>query len=477
MGNKILIVSDSEKVILKLKAVSEFLGKEVDIANSVNLATSALNDNTNISLCLIALIDPEIERNIIKLIHSRNRDFPAYLVRTDEMGVTSPPPPGLEVINFPQDHNKMLHIMGLSHGKLSAASIPESTRVRLTGESPEIKRVRELIDHVSASDANVLLLGESGTGKEVVARSVHALSARANKPFIAVNCAAIPADLLESELFGYEKGAFTGASSSRPGRFELAEGGTLFLDEIGDMPLPMQVKLLRVIQERSFERVGGTKSINCDVRIVAATHQNLEKCVELGQFRLDLFYRLNVFPIDIPPLRKRIVDIPILLREFAEKARVELSHARPIEFDDAACAAICDNQLPGNVRELQNLVERLAILHPEEVISLNKLPERYQGIRSIPDAGVENRLTTLPQVRPEADLLSGKFDLKEYLTQLEKDLIYQALDNTNWVVTQAAESLCLRRTTLIQKIRRLNIENRAKPDLHADMQADIRVSA
>lgn len=233
--------------------------------------------------------------------------------------------------------------------------------------------------------------------------------------------------------------------------------------------MPMQVKLLRVIQERSFERVGGTKSIECNVRLIAATHQNLEKCIEQGKFRMDLFYRLNVFPIDIPPLRKRIGDIPVLLRDFSEKARRDLGHVEPIQFDESAISALCDHSLPGNVRELQNLVERLAILHGEELITRDKLPERYQGIHEIPDISLEAMPAAGPETKLESELLSGKFDLKDYLTNLEKNLIYQALNNTNWVVTQAAESLCLRRTTLIQKIRRLNIENKEKQSISMGM--------
>jgi sigma-54 specific flagellar transcriptional regulator A len=465
MDNKILIVSDSHEVIVKLKTVAEFLDREVVIKNSVEEAANPLAESQNFSSCLVSMTCSDSEMQLARLHLRQGSNIPIFLIRSDDRPGSAPPPPGIEIIRLQQDHKKMLQIMGLNSAPQSSVEFPEASRVRLTGESPEIIRVRELIEHVSATDANVLLLGESGTGKEVVARSVHSLSSRAKKPFIAVNCAAIPAELLESELFGYEKGAFTGATTTRPGRFELAEGGTLFLDEIGDMPLPMQVKLLRVIQEKSFERVGGSKSFNSNVRIVAATHQNLEKSVEEGKFRLDLFYRLNVFPIDIPPLRKRIADIPALLHEFAEKARIGLNHEFAIEFDESATALLCDHSLPGNVRELQNLVERMAILYPEQLITAGKLPERYQGIQPVSESSQEATAVPFSRANLEAELFSGKFDLKEYLTTVEKNLIYQALDHTDWVVTQAADSLCLRRTTLIQKIRRLKIENRDKPDL------------
>ncbi len=469
MGKKILIISNQEDIVLKIKAVSEFLGKDVEVAPSIDRAKEVAQENHSIGLCLISHSEAHTEESIAIYFQTYCLNVPVYLVRTDNCQQPVPTSLGIECLRFPTDHNRILQIMAMSEGSSEHMQISDETRVKLTGDSPEISRVRDLVNHVSNTDANVLLLGESGTGKEVVARSVHALSCRRNKPFIAVNCAAIPADLLESELFGYEKGAFTGASTTRQGRFELAEGGTLFLDEIGDMPLPMQVKLLRVIQERSFERVGGTKSMECNVRIIAATHQNLERCIEQGKFRMDLFYRLNVFPIDIPPLRKRIGDIPILLREFSEKARRDLGHVEAIRFDDSAIMALCDHTLPGNVRELQNLVERLAILHGEELITKDKLPERYQGIHQLPDTSFDGLAENLTDSKLESELLSGKFDLKDYLTTLEKNLIYQALNNTNWVVTQAAESLCLRRTTLIQKIRRLNIENKEKQSISLGM--------
>lgn len=469
MGKKILIVSNNNEITLKIKAVSEFLGKDVAITEDVESAKSIALEDHSIGLCLISHSESKTEEEFVTFFQSYYSRIPVYLVRTDHSPCIDYSINGIETLRFPTDHNRILQVMGMAEVGVSSQAMPAETRVKLTGASPEISRVRELVNHVSNTDANVLLLGESGTGKEVVARSVHALSSRSTKPFIAVNCAAIPADLLESELFGYEKGAFTGATTTRRGRFELAEGGTLFLDEIGDMPLPMQVKLLRVIQERCFERVGGTKSMNCDVRLIAATHQNLERCIEQGKFRMDLFYRLNVFPIDIPPLRKRIGDIPQLLGEFADKAQLDLGHREAIQFDEQVTMALCDHPLPGNVRELQNLVERLAILYPEELITLDKLPERYQGIHSIPDTNFEPIPAAVTDSKMESELLSGKFDLKDYLTTLEKNLIYQALNNTNWVVTQAAESLCLRRTTLIQKIRRLNIQNKDKQNLSLGM--------
>lgn len=246
----------------------------------------------------------------------------------------------------------------------------------LIGQSPGMKKVRKLIQQVASSNANVLILGESGTGKEVVAHCVHQLSKRQGNAYVPVNCGAIPADLLESELFGHEKGAFTGAINARQGRFELAQSGTLFLDEIGDMPLAMQVKILRILQEKMFERVGGNKSITADVRILAATHRNLEDRVSDGSFREDLFYRLNVFPIEIPPLKDRVSDLPLLI-QFLNRAIIE-ERDEQVNFSQQAMASIFSHAWPGNIRELGNLVERLAIMFGSETIQYNDLPEKYQ---------------------------------------------------------------------------------------------------
>jgi sigma-54 specific flagellar transcriptional regulator A len=315
----------------------------------------------------------------------------------------------------------------------------------LIGESPQIQGVRKLIEQVAPTEANVLILGESGTGKEIIARNVHYMSSRRDMPFVPVNCGAIPDELLESELFGHEKGAFTGAIVARKGRFELAEGGTLFLDEIGDMPLQMQVKLLRVLQERSFERVGGNKTIKCDVRIVTATHRNLDKMIDEERFREDLYYRLNVFPIDSPALRHRQKDIPLLLQEFTSRLRE--SGNESVKFTQAALQSLCEYQWPGNVRELSNLVERLTILYPNKVIDVFDLPVKYQ-CGEIP--------TTQSEITEAALPLEG-VNLKEYLSELEINLIKQALEQQGWVIARAAVQLGMRRTTLVEKMRKYNI--------------------
>lgn len=347
----------------------------------------------------------------------------------------------------------------------------------LIGQSAVMREVREQIVQVAPSNANVLILGESGTGKEVVARGIHDSSQRAQGPFVPVNCGAIPAELLESELFGHEKGAFTGAVGVRKGRFELASGGTLFLDEIGDMPLPMQVKLLRVLQEREFERVGGTKTLQADVRIIAATHQGLEKLISEGKFREDLYYRLNVFPIETPALREREGDVPLLIAELAERARQK--EGVELRFTEAALGSLAAHRWAGNVRELSNLIERLGITHHGRVVDVSDLPSKYR------DENAQPYTPKYPDEMHERDALNAMFaedeavldevlyadgsgfspprlpedgvDLRTLLGDLEVDLIRQALEQQEWVVARAAELLGMRRTTLVEKMRKYQL--------------------
>ena len=327
----------------------------------------------------------------------------------------------------------------------------------LVGTSREIQRVREMMAQVADKDVTVLILGESGTGKEVVARNLHYNSHRRNGPFVPVNCGAIPRELLESELFGHEKGAFTGAITTRAGRFEMAFGGTLFLDEIGDMPLDMQVKILRVLQERSFERVGSNKTIQTDVRIIAATHKDLETMISEGKFREDLYYRLNVFPIEMPPLRERVEDIPLLLNELI--TRLENEKRGSIRFNSAAIMSLCRHEWAGNVRELANLVERMAILHPYGVVGVQDLPKKFRHVEEsdedfmLPAASAGGGVT-VASIDHTALLPVNGIDLKEYLTTLERSLIQQALDDAGGVVARAAEKLKTRRTTLVEKMRK-----------------------
>ncbi len=313
----------------------------------------------------------------------------------------------------------------------------------LIGHSDSMKQILELIEKVADSDSTVLIFGESGTGKELVARAIHYRSNRMDKPLVPINCAAIPGDLLESELFGYEKGAFTGAHKTKVGRFELASGGTLFLDEVGEMSPQLQVKLLRVLQERSFERLGGVKSIKVDVRIIAATNRDLESSIEEGKFREDLYYRLSVIPIQIPPLRDRREDIPLLAEHFLENFNRQ--KGRDVQgISPRAMEALVQYSWPGNVRELENLMERMVVLKRAGIIDLEDLPEKVRGTGSQDDLG---RI-----LLPESGI-----HLDAAVHKLEKELILQALKRTGGVKKEAARLLGMKRTTLIQKMKRNNI--------------------
>lgn len=314
---------------------------------------------------------------------------------------------------------------------------------QIIGQSPEIKSVLSLVERVADSDSTVLVTGESGTGKELIARAIHYNSPRAQNPFVAINCGAIPAELLESELFGHVKGAFTGAISNRVGRFEMANGGTIFLDEIGDLEPSLQVKLLRVLQERSMEPVGGTKSIQVNVRVIAATNKDLEQNVQNGLFREDLFYRLNVIPINVPALRDRKTDIPLLLGHFVTAFNKNKSRGL-LGFSEEAMDSLCNYPWPGNIRELENLIERLAILKGYGKIELSDLPAKYQNFKSAP---VDIELTSL-------EIPEDGMDFNKAVDDYENQLILRALEKTGWNRNQAALLLKLNRTTLVEKIKK-----------------------
>lgn len=321
----------------------------------------------------------------------------------------------------------------------------------ILGTSPEIQRVRDIIGKIADTDSTVLILGESGTGKELVARALHYGSARNNKPFVPINCAAIPEDLLESELFGYEKGAFTGAIATKIGRFEAANEGTVFLDEIGDMSPGLQVKILRVLQEKEFERVGGRSSIKVDVRVVAATNIDLERAVEEKKFRNDLYYRLNVIPIHLPPLRERSEDVLLLVNHFIEK--IALRKKKTVKgVNPDALKALEGYDWPGNIRELENLVERLVVLkEPDTFVSLKDLPEKIRkgSVEALGAGAVAFRAEGL--------------DFNTAVDNFEKDLILSALNRVNGVKKKAAEILNLNRTTLIEKMKRKGLLDHLDP--------------
>ncbi|GAB3034823.1 sigma-54 dependent transcriptional regulator [Bowmanella dokdonensis] len=484
--SNILIISGHESRRISLQTILTFMGETCECVlpqqGEAAIARQGAYD--------AVLLDAE-NTSINQALLSRFPAQPFILLGAD----TTPAKSNLvgvvgEPVTYPQLTQMLHRCQEYLQRRPAQIGVQNKTKLfrSLIGKSPGIQLVRHMIEQVAPTDANVLVLGESGTGKEVVARNVHYLSNRKDGPFIPVNCGAIPGELLESELFGHEKGAFTGAVSSRKGRFELAEGGTLFLDEIGDMPLQMQVKLLRVLQERSYERVGGTKPIQCNVRVIAATHRDLESMINDGKFREDLYYRLNVFPIESPPLRERQEDIPLLLQELVTRALNE--GGRTLKFTEGALTSLMEHHWAGNVRELSNLVERLLILYPDKVVGVSDLPPKYQHLEvdpyqpdypeellereainalfgdsasddetdEQPDEFSSSAGSSVPQSLPETGM-----NLKEYLADLEVNLITQALEQHQWVVARAAETLGMRRTTLVEKMRKYNMSKDELP--------------
>ncbi|GAB2191383.1 sigma-54-dependent transcriptional regulator [Sessilibacter sp. MAH2] len=467
---KVLVIDDNQQRQHDLKIVLDFMGEPAVVYNSDSWK-QVIHDTQFESQDFVAVIIGDVNCSVDGLIDevlnwdkslpfilmSRNESIDLELLQRESViGQLSMPPSYATLMDTL--HRAQRYREAKTHGSINQKR-PVHLFRSLVGTSRKIVHVREAMTQVADKEVSVLITGESGTGKEVVARNLHYGSARRNGPFVPVNCGAIPAELLESELFGHEKGAFTGAINSRAGRFELAEGGTLFLDEIGDMPLNMQVKLLRVLQEKVFERVGSNRPQPTNVRVIAATHRNLEQMIEDGTFREDLFYRLNVFPIEMPSLSERCEDIPILINELV--ARLESEKRGSIRFNSAAIFSLSRHLWPGNVRELANLVERMAIVHPYGVIGAQDLPEKYRHVdideEFEPDTDDIDAKTTMVKMGDTTLLPDDGIDLKEYLTNLERNLIQQALDDCGGVVARAASRLAIRRTTLVEKMRKYGL--------------------
>ncbi len=468
----ILLIDDNAARIQQVEIILKFLEYSLVSVSSAECQTGQLDlDRFD---CVFVGAAAEKQAVLLRTLIEKNASIPVYLlVDKDAQPVSSSIQQMLAgVLEWPTVYPVLTDILAQLQ-KQPAKKATSPAHKGLAGRSEAIQKTRDLIDQVAKSDATVLILGESGTGKEVVAQALHRASLRKQKPFVPVNCGAIPGELLESELFGHEKGAFTGALTSRQGRFELAEGGTLFLDEIGDMPMPMQVKLLRVLQERTFERVGSNKTIQCDVRVIAATHRNLEREIEEKRFREDLFYRLNVFPIEVPALRERSEDIPSLVNDLIR--RMEESGRGSIRLTRNAIGLLTQHHWPGNVRELSNLMERLAIIFPNGLIDAADLPEKFRAYNLPADSKldwIEQETTAgeskVPEPRSSVEkpmpptpgtavqLPEQGIDLKEYLTDLENELIRQALEECNGVVAHAAKRLNMRRTTLVEKLRKVD---------------------
>lgn len=357
-----------------------------------------------------------------------------------------------DFIEKPFERDSVLYVVKKA---LASAQNREPPRLgigeRLLGTTPALEEVRERIRRAAASNATVLIRGETGTGKELVARSIHEQSARRGGPFVALNCAALPENLLESELFGYEKGAFTGAGSRKPGRVELSHGGTLFLDEVGDVPLPMQVKLLRVLQERSIERLGGSTSVKVDVRFVAATHRNLEQLLSEGKFREDFFYRLNVVPIEVPALRERAADVEALAAHFCDVA-ARANGKSHTAFGPGVCALLAQQPWPGNVRQLENFVERLVVLGEGPLITRDDV-ERELGSES-----ARQRNSGVPSVAASSPASPNRgVNLSEQRAESERQIIREALQRASNNRSLAARLLGISRRTLYNKLEELGL--------------------
>lgn len=473
-NNTILVLVENNDTRRDLITILEFLGEECLPSEEVSPEGIGNLGESVVSKLSTVVMDGSDERvgSTLEALHAANDGLPVLVVGDPDLaGYKSDPVARvLARMEWPLIYTKFVDSLyraqvfrdQYTHSRQRGQQRSLQLFRSLVGTSRAVQQVRQLMGQVAEKEVSVLITGESGTGKEVVARNLHYHSPRQKKPFVPVNCGAIPAELLESELFGHEKGAFTGAIAVRVGRFEMAEGGTLFLDEIGDMPLNMQVKILRVLQEKTFERVGSNRTNTANVRVVAATHKNLEDMIESGDFREDLYYRLNVFPIEMPALRERVEDIPLLVNELI--ARMEKEKRGSLRLNSAAIMSLCRHDWPGNVRELANLMERLAIMHPYGVIGVQELPKKFRYVddydenKPIEDLGMPDS-AGLSGLDAPALLPNNGLDLKDYLGNLEKQLIQQALDESGGIVARAAEKLRIRRTTLVEKVRKYGLRD------------------
>lgn len=468
----VLLVDGDPERIEYLRAIFHFIDYELETVEDRDGLKQRLVERDKDKCTSVLLgpdFSPEERKRLVRVIREEASDIAMLLLRGKEPADSGGEmeSPCIGSLSIPTQYEELIGLLYKAQlfqencNTQTSGQRPLELFRSLSGNSRATRQINKMIEQVADTEATVLILGESGTGKEVVARKLHYNSSRRGKPFVPVNCGAIPADLLESELFGHEKGAFTGAISARQGRFEMADGGTLFLDEIGDMSMPMQVKLLRVLQERSFERVGSNKTIQCNVRIIAATHRNLEEAIKEDRFREDLYYRLNVFPIEMPPLRERRDDIPVLVNDLI--ARIEKEKRGSVRLTPAAVMALTQFKWPGNVRELANLIERLAILYPYGIVDVKDLPEKFrvgmsfaESTGDLPGVSVPGEESGIVETVPR--LPNEGIDLKSHLSNLELSLIRQALDECDGVVAHAAKRLNMRRTTLVEKLRKFGLQ-------------------
>ena len=459
-SNEVLVVDSNYTRGHSFLAVLGFIKVEARLITPEQLSSIPRRELYNY-LAIFSTAGDEIAQQFLARNRQDNCKYPVILLvdKSDlnrlEIVVQ---PPFISGLCFQSDYYSLVQVLDQArmHNKRERRMQTRECQP-LIGNSNAIERINLMIDQVADTNASVLIFGDPGTGKEVIARNIHAQSARSHRPFVPINCGASSAGMLESELFGHATDSLAGATGPRQGRFELAEGGVLFLDEIGDMPISVQIKLLRVLQERCYEKVGGNESIKTDVRIIAATHHRLENLIADGRFREDLFYRLNVFPIETPPLYKRTSDIPLLVEELI--TRIERENRGSVRLSRKATTMLQQYHWPGNVRDLGNLIERLAIQFPHGVVDSKDLPLRYQAQESA--APVAPGMDTRPDDAATADinqLPSDGIDMKKYLTSIEISLIEQALSKTNNVVARAASMLHIRRTTLVEKMRKYEID-------------------
>jgi two-component system NtrC family response regulator len=449
----ILIVDDERNYLLVLEALLAPEGYEILTANNANDALRLISE-ADLDLVITDMKMPGMNGmellEACKLIKSELPVIMMTAYGTIEMAVEAMKKNAYDYITKPfQNEQLKLTVRKalenyrlLKQNKLLSEALSDRFQHgNMVGKSKPMRKVYDLIDKVAESKASVLITGPSGTGKELIAKAVHYSGPRKNRPFVSINCGALTETLLESELFGHEKGAFTGAVAMKKGRFELADGGTLFLDEVGDMPLPLQVKLLRVLQEMEFERVGGTRTISVDVRVLSASNRDIKEDVAQNTFREDLFYRLNVIQIEVPPLRERIDDIPLLVKHFIEKYQSNEGKAK-IELSPEAWKTIYAYDWPGNVRELENVIERAVVLNSNGIIALDDLPEELIGKKT--EFDVER-------------FIPPNVPLSTALERIEEKLIRRALAQCNNVQSHAAKMLGITKSLIQHKMKKYNI--------------------
>lgn len=450
VGSRILVVDDETSILKSLSGALQDEGYRVSLASSGKEGLEEIQKDPP-DIVLLDIWMPAMDGlTVLKEIKRSFPQLPVIIISGHGSIETAVKATKLGAFDFVEKPLSLERVLVCIQNALEFQRLEEENllwrqnairRYQITGKSDAIESLRAQIERAAPTNATVLIAGENGTGKELVARMIHHQSRRSHRPMIEVNCAAIPEELIESELFGHEKGAFTGATERRKGKFDLANGGTLFLDEIGDMSLKTQAKILRIIQEQIFERVGGATPIQVDVRIVAATNKDLQNEIDASRFRQDLFYRLNVIPLQVPPLRERLQDVPLLVEDFIKEYAYESTLGRKI-IESEVLSTLQQYTWPGNVRELRNFVERLLIMTPKEFISIKDIPEDF--------------LRQLPQQKESSDPYQLK-TLREARSQFEREYLLRKLDEYSWNISLTAAEVGIERSHLHRKMKLLGI--------------------